>query len=144
MAALKKKDDDMRAMEDRYKMYLEKARNVITHSYIQLITIYSLMQRNARFYSGVFFPSFLLYGCTESCPVVSDDIQFSLVLICTEHLISVIKELRNKQHQHAHSHLGKIQCSMFLLSGSKSTRTRGEHAKRRIDSIPSSGSSMEL
>ncbi|XP_058235399.1 protein Hook homolog 1 isoform X3 [Hemibagrus wyckioides] len=29
MAALKKKDDDMRAMEDRYKMYLEKARNVI-------------------------------------------------------------------------------------------------------------------
>uniref|UniRef100_A0AAY4DDX6 Calponin-homology (CH) domain-containing protein n=1 Tax=Denticeps clupeoides TaxID=299321 RepID=A0AAY4DDX6_9TELE len=27
--ALKKKDDDMRAMEDRYKMYLEKARNVI-------------------------------------------------------------------------------------------------------------------
>uniref|UniRef100_A0A673ZDW7 Hook microtubule-tethering protein 1 n=1 Tax=Salmo trutta TaxID=8032 RepID=A0A673ZDW7_SALTR len=29
MAALKKKDDDMRAMEERYKMYLEKARNVI-------------------------------------------------------------------------------------------------------------------
>ncbi|GAA6103097.1 protein Hook homolog 1 isoform X3 [Tachysurus ichikawai] len=29
MAALKKKDNDMRAMEDRYKMYLEKARNVI-------------------------------------------------------------------------------------------------------------------
>uniref|UniRef100_A0A8C2ZX02 Hook microtubule-tethering protein 1 n=1 Tax=Cyclopterus lumpus TaxID=8103 RepID=A0A8C2ZX02_CYCLU len=28
-AALKKKDDDMRAMEERYKMYLEKARNVI-------------------------------------------------------------------------------------------------------------------
>lgn len=28
MAALKKKDDDMRAMEERYKMYLEKARNV--------------------------------------------------------------------------------------------------------------------
>ncbi|XP_067086720.1 protein Hook homolog 1 isoform X2 [Osmerus mordax] len=28
-AALKKKDEDMRAMEDRYKMYLEKARNVI-------------------------------------------------------------------------------------------------------------------
>uniref|UniRef100_A0A4W5JQW0 Hook microtubule-tethering protein 1 n=1 Tax=Hucho hucho TaxID=62062 RepID=A0A4W5JQW0_9TELE len=27
MAALKKKDDDMRAMEERYKMYLEKARN---------------------------------------------------------------------------------------------------------------------
>lgn len=27
-AALKKKDDDMRAMEERYKMYLEKARNV--------------------------------------------------------------------------------------------------------------------
>ncbi|XP_035997296.1 protein Hook homolog 1 isoform X2 [Fundulus heteroclitus] len=29
MAALKKKEDDMRAMEERYKMYLEKARNVI-------------------------------------------------------------------------------------------------------------------
>uniref|UniRef100_A0A4W4FUX9 Calponin-homology (CH) domain-containing protein n=1 Tax=Electrophorus electricus TaxID=8005 RepID=A0A4W4FUX9_ELEEL len=29
MAALKKKDDDMRAMEERYKLYLEKARNVI-------------------------------------------------------------------------------------------------------------------
>lgn len=28
MAALKKKDDDMRAMEERYKVYLEKARNV--------------------------------------------------------------------------------------------------------------------
>ncbi|XP_062308162.1 protein Hook homolog 1 [Osmerus eperlanus] len=28
-AALKKKDEDMRAMEDRYKIYLEKARNVI-------------------------------------------------------------------------------------------------------------------
>ncbi|KAL6107461.1 hook1 [Pungitius sinensis] len=28
-AALKKKDDDMRAMEERYKLYLEKARNVI-------------------------------------------------------------------------------------------------------------------
>lgn len=28
MAALKKKDDDMKAMEERYKMYLEKARNV--------------------------------------------------------------------------------------------------------------------
>lgn len=27
-AALRKKDDDMRAMEERYKMYLEKARNV--------------------------------------------------------------------------------------------------------------------
>lgn len=31
MAALKKKDDDMRAMEERYKMYLEKARNVSDH-----------------------------------------------------------------------------------------------------------------
>ncbi|KAJ3598916.1 hypothetical protein NHX12_032879 [Muraenolepis orangiensis] len=29
IAALKKKDDDMKAMEERYKMYLEKARNVI-------------------------------------------------------------------------------------------------------------------
>uniref|UniRef100_A0A671LDM3 Protein Hook homolog 1-like n=1 Tax=Sinocyclocheilus anshuiensis TaxID=1608454 RepID=A0A671LDM3_9TELE len=29
VAALKKKDEDMRAMEDRYKMYLEKARDVI-------------------------------------------------------------------------------------------------------------------
>ncbi|XP_030061951.1 protein Hook homolog 1 [Microcaecilia unicolor] len=28
-AALRKKDDDMRSMEERYKMYLEKARNVI-------------------------------------------------------------------------------------------------------------------
>ncbi|XP_031430210.1 protein Hook homolog 1 [Clupea harengus] len=28
-AALKKKDEDMKAMEERYKMYLEKARNVI-------------------------------------------------------------------------------------------------------------------
>lgn len=28
MAALKKKDEDMKAMEERYKMYLEKARNV--------------------------------------------------------------------------------------------------------------------
>lgn len=43
MAALKKKDDDMRAMEERYKMYLEKARNVITSSYIPLLTIYSFM-----------------------------------------------------------------------------------------------------
>uniref|UniRef100_A0A8C7T5G5 Hook microtubule-tethering protein 1 n=1 Tax=Oncorhynchus mykiss TaxID=8022 RepID=A0A8C7T5G5_ONCMY len=33
MAALKKKDDDMRAMEERYKMYLEKARNVSCHSF---------------------------------------------------------------------------------------------------------------
>lgn len=32
MAALKKKDDDMRAMEERYKMYLEKARNVSEHT----------------------------------------------------------------------------------------------------------------
>lgn len=30
-AALKKKEDDMRAMEERYKMYLEKARNVSDH-----------------------------------------------------------------------------------------------------------------
>uniref|UniRef100_A0A671PFP1 Protein Hook homolog 1 n=1 Tax=Sinocyclocheilus anshuiensis TaxID=1608454 RepID=A0A671PFP1_9TELE len=30
MAALKKKDEDMRAMEERYKMYLEKARDVLT------------------------------------------------------------------------------------------------------------------
>uniref|UniRef100_A0A8C2DXB5 Hook microtubule-tethering protein 1 n=1 Tax=Cyprinus carpio TaxID=7962 RepID=A0A8C2DXB5_CYPCA len=30
VAALKKKDEDMRAMEDRYKMYLEKARDVLT------------------------------------------------------------------------------------------------------------------
>lgn len=29
MAALKKKDDDMKAMENRYKMYLEKARDVV-------------------------------------------------------------------------------------------------------------------
>ncbi len=29
VAALKKKDEDMRAMEDRYKMYLEKARDVL-------------------------------------------------------------------------------------------------------------------
>ncbi|XP_026088810.1 protein Hook homolog 1-like [Carassius auratus] len=29
MASLKKKDEDMRAMEERYKMYLEKARDVI-------------------------------------------------------------------------------------------------------------------
>ncbi|KAF4099480.1 protein Hook homolog 1 isoform X2 [Onychostoma macrolepis] len=29
VAALKKKDEDMKAMEDRYKMYLEKARDVI-------------------------------------------------------------------------------------------------------------------
>ncbi|KAM6921072.1 protein Hook homolog 1 [Xenentodon cancila] len=29
MAALKKKDDDMKSMEERYKMYLEKARDVI-------------------------------------------------------------------------------------------------------------------
>ncbi|TRY57114.1 hypothetical protein DNTS_023988 [Danionella cerebrum] len=29
VAALKKKDEDMRSMEDRYKMYLEKARDVI-------------------------------------------------------------------------------------------------------------------
>jgi len=28
-AALQKKDEDMKAMEERYKMYLEKARNVI-------------------------------------------------------------------------------------------------------------------
>lgn len=27
-AALQKKDEDMKAMEERYKMYLEKARNV--------------------------------------------------------------------------------------------------------------------
>lgn len=36
MAALKKKDDDMRAMEERYKMYLEKARNVSDKNIISL------------------------------------------------------------------------------------------------------------
>lgn len=35
MAALKKKDDDMRAMEDRYKMYLEKARNVSENTFLR-------------------------------------------------------------------------------------------------------------
>ena len=39
MAALKKKDDDMRAMEERYKMYLEKARNV---SYVGLVLLIPL------------------------------------------------------------------------------------------------------
>lgn len=34
MAALKKKDDDMRAMEERYKMYLEKARNVSSYYFV--------------------------------------------------------------------------------------------------------------
>lgn len=29
VAALKKKDEDMKAMENRYKMYLEKARDVV-------------------------------------------------------------------------------------------------------------------
>lgn len=37
MAALKKKDDDMRAMEERYKMYLEKARNVSDKSSITIV-----------------------------------------------------------------------------------------------------------
>lgn len=32
-AALQKKDEDMKAMEERYKMYLEKARNVSDLSY---------------------------------------------------------------------------------------------------------------
>uniref|UniRef100_A0A8B9JK66 Hook microtubule-tethering protein 1 n=1 Tax=Astyanax mexicanus TaxID=7994 RepID=A0A8B9JK66_ASTMX len=39
MAALKKKDDDMRAMEERYKMYLEKARNVIAFMSIPLLPV---------------------------------------------------------------------------------------------------------
>lgn len=34
VAALKKKEDDMRAMEERYKMYLEKARNVSDQIYL--------------------------------------------------------------------------------------------------------------
>lgn len=37
MAALKKKDDDMRAMEERYKMYLEKARDV-SHGLVLALT----------------------------------------------------------------------------------------------------------
>lgn len=37
MAALKKKDDDMRAMEERYKMYLEKARNVSDKTRFELV-----------------------------------------------------------------------------------------------------------
>lgn len=48
MAALKRKDDDMRAMEERYKMYLEKARNVSDHAfsfliYIRVLTVLSLL-----------------------------------------------------------------------------------------------------
>lgn len=39
MAALKKKDDDMRAMEERYKMYLEKARDV-SHGLVLALTHY--------------------------------------------------------------------------------------------------------
>lgn len=41
MAALKKKDDDMRAMEERYKMYLEKARDV-SHPLILSLAHYVL------------------------------------------------------------------------------------------------------
>lgn len=39
MAALKKKEDDMRAMEERYKMYLEKARNVSEKMFFSLVTV---------------------------------------------------------------------------------------------------------
>ena len=48
MAALKKKDDDMKAMEERYKMYLEKARNVspsartVAHSFDFTLIVYLL------------------------------------------------------------------------------------------------------
>lgn len=68
MAALKKKDDDMRAMEDRYKMYLEKARNVITYSYIQVITTVYILTHVEKHISTVwclFFSLhvFLLYDC---------------------------------------------------------------------------------
>uniref|UniRef100_H2VD57 Calponin-homology (CH) domain-containing protein n=1 Tax=Takifugu rubripes TaxID=31033 RepID=H2VD57_TAKRU len=52
MAALKKKDDDMRAMEERYKMYLEKARNV---SEACLETIASIDDRRVTL--GSFIPS---------------------------------------------------------------------------------------
>lgn len=52
MAALKKKDDDMRAMEERYKMYLEKARNV---SDACLETIASIDDRRVTL--GSFLPS---------------------------------------------------------------------------------------
>lgn len=34
MTALKKKDDDMKAMEERYKVYLEKARNVSPNYFV--------------------------------------------------------------------------------------------------------------
>lgn len=44
VAALKKKDEDMRAMEDRYKMYLEKARDVLPAlKYIACFTTDCLM-----------------------------------------------------------------------------------------------------
>lgn len=47
MAALKKKDDDMRAMEERYKMYLEKARNVsdIRVSFILFSCFISVLEK---------------------------------------------------------------------------------------------------
>lgn len=92
MAALKKKDDDMRAMEDRYKMYLEKARNVITYSYIQVITtVYILthVEKHKFLQCVVLFFSFLFifFYCMTAydCPVVSDNIQFPPVLIWPEH-----------------------------------------------------------
>lgn len=57
MAALKKKDDDMRAMEERYKMYLEKARNVSGDR---------LDRFDARRPTGL--PSFLLVGDPSARP----------------------------------------------------------------------------
>lgn len=52
MAALKKKDDDMRAMEERYKMYLEKARNVSGDCLTAIVSI-----DDRRVTLGSFLPS---------------------------------------------------------------------------------------
>lgn len=50
MAALKKKDDDMRAMEERYKMYLEKARDVSkkTLLFVVFVAVFHLILENSQ------------------------------------------------------------------------------------------------
>lgn len=62
MAALKKKDDDMRAMEERYKMYLEKARDV-SHGLILAFDVIYFFWEALR---GPLTPCFLAAGDPSS------------------------------------------------------------------------------
>lgn len=66
MAALKKKDDDMRAMEERYKMYLEKARNVSDKSIISLLDLYLIPGFKAQDRNKLFSLT-CIQSCAFSC-----------------------------------------------------------------------------